>query len=119
MLPVLATIQERGYPRCLDDLRISFYGWPGLEYRSEFVVRAQGIASLQNRCAHIYARPKCIHPPSPGFLLPGNVLIARKEDRAPAIRFPTRYRVADSAWGESEIEEEDGLSSCKMSGSPL
>jgi len=24
---------------------------------------------------------------------------------------PMRYRVADSSWGESEIEEEDGLSS--------
>jgi len=59
MLPALATIQERGDPRWLDYLRISFYGWPGSEIEARsFVVRAQGIASLQNRCAHIHTRPK-------------------------------------------------------------
>jgi len=38
------------------------------------------------------------------------VLIVRKEDRAPAIRLPMMYRVADGARGESAIEDEDELS---------
>jgi len=109
MLPVLAPIQERGDARCLDQLRISFYGRPGSEIEARsFVVRAQGITSLQNRCAHIYTRQKYIHPPSPGFLLPGNVLIVRKEDRAPAIRLPMRYRVADSAWESPRLKRRMG-----------
>ena len=63
-------------------------------------------------CAYPYA-PE-IHPPSLGFLLPGSVPIVRKEDCAPmATRLPMRYPVADSSWGESEIEEEDGLSRSK------
>jgi len=71
---------------------------------------ARDCVAAGSLCPYLYA-PE-IHPPSPGFLLPGNVLIVRKEDRAPmATVLPMGYRVADSAWGGSKIEEEDGLSS--------
>ena len=109
MLPVLAAIQERATLDALTICRSASMTGPDWNIETSSLNDLKRLRrcrivvpiSIRTRnSSSISGRPSSRR----------NVLIVRKEDRAPAIRLPMMYRVADGARGESAIEDEDELS---------